>query len=52
MEKEGSAVDTVLKYSDELNSLAKYNYILFVKAHEKTINYLYRMMQKNKLLMT
>jgi hypothetical protein len=46
MEKEGSAVDTVLKYSAELNSLAEYNYILFVKAHEKTINYMYRMMQK------
>ena len=48
MDKEGSAVETVLKYSDEMNSLLKYNYILFVRANEKEINYIYRMMQKNK----
>jgi hypothetical protein len=52
MDKEGSAVDTVLKYSAELNSIAEYNYIVFVRAHEKAINYMYRMMQKNKLLLT
>jgi hypothetical protein len=48
MDKEGSAVENVLKYSAEMNSLLKYNYILFVRANEKEINYIYRMMQKNK----
>jgi hypothetical protein len=47
MDREGSAVETVLKYSDEMNSLFKYNYILFVKEREKEINYIYRIMQKN-----
>lgn len=46
MVKEGSAVETVLKHSDELNSLLKYDYILFVRANEKEINYIYRMMQR------
>jgi hypothetical protein len=48
MVKEGSAVETVLKHSDELNSLLKYDYILFVRANEKEINYIYRTMQRKK----
>jgi hypothetical protein len=46
MDKEGSAVETVLKYSDEMNSLLKYDYILFVREKEKEINYLYHMIDK------
>jgi hypothetical protein len=51
MDKEGSAIETVLKYADEMNSLLKYDYILFVRANEREINYIYRMMQKKKILM-
>jgi hypothetical protein len=46
MDRKGSAVETVLKHSDEMNSLFKYDYILFVKQKEKEINYVYRLMQK------
>jgi hypothetical protein len=39
---ENSAVETVLKHNDELKLIYKYdNYIGFVKANEKAINYVY-----------
>jgi hypothetical protein len=43
MVSENSAVETVLKHNDELKLIYNYdNYIGFVKANEKSINYVYR----------
>ena len=48
---ENSAVETVLKHNDELKLIYNYdNYIGFVKANEKAINYVYHCVNReNKM---
>ena len=48
---ENSAVETVLKHNDELKLIYNYdNYIGFVKANERAINYVYHCVnRKNKM---
>jgi hypothetical protein len=48
---ENSAVQTVLKHNDELKLIYNYdNYIGFVKANEKSINYVYHCVNRqNKM---
>ena len=48
---ENSAVETVLKHNDELKLIYNYdNYIGFVKANEKPINYVYHCINReNKM---